>query len=121
MHFQRGIFYLLLSTFSAQRSIAFQKITGPQNAPNVTMAQTLLVNAIVGKENVSTVECWAIQPGYQISPQVRTYLCGYTLQSRVGLRFESLEFTLFLLDGNDRGPDSTARKLGQRFVYCFSK
>jgi len=72
MHFQRGIFYLLLSTFSAQRSIAFQKITGPQNASNVTMAQTLLVNAIVGKENVSTVECWAIQPGYQISPQTGT-------------------------------------------------
>ncbi|KAE9402066.1 hypothetical protein BT96DRAFT_1017879 [Gymnopus androsaceus JB14] len=54
------------------RSIAFQKITGPQNASNVTMAQTLLVNAIVGKENVSTVECWAIQPGYQISPQTGT-------------------------------------------------
>ncbi|KAF5385667.1 hypothetical protein D9757_005477 [Collybiopsis confluens] len=29
---------------------------------------TLLANAIVGKNNASSVECWAVEPGFQISP-----------------------------------------------------
>lgn len=36
--------------------------------PNSTT--TLLVNAIVGKENQSSVECWAVEPGYQLSAVV---------------------------------------------------
>ncbi|KAJ7264110.1 hypothetical protein B0H12DRAFT_1102878 [Mycena haematopus] len=30
-------------------------------------AESLLLNAIVGKNNISTVECWKIEPGYQLS------------------------------------------------------
>ncbi|KAJ6536337.1 hypothetical protein B0H19DRAFT_1038638 [Mycena capillaripes] len=29
--------------------------------------ESLLVNAIVGKNNISMVECWKIEPGYQVS------------------------------------------------------
>ncbi|KAJ7465392.1 small secreted protein [Mycena galericulata] len=29
--------------------------------------QSLLVNAIVGKNNISMVECWKVEPGFQVS------------------------------------------------------
>ncbi|KAJ7137093.1 hypothetical protein C8R44DRAFT_848467 [Mycena epipterygia] len=29
--------------------------------------ESLLVNAIVGKNNISMVECWKVEPGYQVS------------------------------------------------------
>jgi hypothetical protein len=33
--------------------------------------ESLLVNAIVAKNNISMVECWKIEPGYQLSNVVR--------------------------------------------------
>jgi hypothetical protein len=35
--------------------------------------ESLLVNAIVAKNNISTVECWKIEPGYQLSNVVRIF------------------------------------------------
>ncbi|KAJ7734976.1 hypothetical protein B0H16DRAFT_1467279 [Mycena metata] len=35
-------------------------------------SETFLINAIVGKNNISTAECWAIEPGFQISNVART-------------------------------------------------
>lgn len=41
---------------------------------------SLLVNAIVGKNNISMVECWKIEPGFQVSNVVRISLSS-TLSS----------------------------------------
>ncbi|KIK69498.1 hypothetical protein GYMLUDRAFT_507972 [Collybiopsis luxurians FD-317 M1] len=70
--FVSAIFYLLLSTFQAVTfalatpgsATSFKK--APGSTPNST--NTLLVNTIVGKQNASSVECWAVEPGFQISP-----------------------------------------------------
>lgn len=35
---------------------------------------SLLVNAIVGKNNISMAECWKIEPGFQVSNVVRIIL-----------------------------------------------
>ncbi|KAF9260989.1 hypothetical protein L218DRAFT_871157 [Marasmius fiardii PR-910] len=71
-------FYLLLSA-SLQAS-AFARDTTSTNITDISFASaavkhhtpnsttTLLVNAIVGKKNASSVECWAVEPGFTISP-----------------------------------------------------
>jgi hypothetical protein len=35
--------------------------------------QSLVVNAIVAKNNISMAECWIVEPGYQISNVVRLF------------------------------------------------
>lgn len=35
--------------------------------------ESLLVNAIVGKNNISMAECWKVEPGFQVSNVVRMF------------------------------------------------
>lgn len=50
--------------------LAFSAVNSVNTQP-ASDDSTLYINAIVGKGNVSTLECWGLIPGFTVSHQVR--------------------------------------------------